>query len=159
MIFPSLYSWTFGYFNTNSFSGMRDTLPVGNTGVIPTRISAVGYMSLKLKCMWLAIRLPSDGVSRENIIYSGTSVYVRFGISPTWYTSCLDAKKFAWYTTFVWNTTRVLELVWVKMSHDSSQQGKVRLNFHLLHLIAFLFMYFSIKQCLNYFIQPYQCTI
>jgi hypothetical protein len=27
------------------------------------------------------------------------------------YTSCLDAKNFAWYTTFVWNTTRVLELV------------------------------------------------
>jgi hypothetical protein len=52
-------------------------------------------------------------------IYSGTSVYVRFGISPTWYTSCLDAKHFAWYTTFVWNRTRVLELVWVKMSHDT----------------------------------------
>jgi hypothetical protein len=44
-------------------------------------------------------------------LYSGTSVYVRFGISATWYTSCLDAKNVAWYTTFVWNTTRVLELV------------------------------------------------
>jgi hypothetical protein len=43
--------------------------------------------------------------------YSGTSVYVRFGISPTWYTSCLDAKNFAWYTICVWNMTRVLELV------------------------------------------------
>jgi hypothetical protein len=28
-------------------------------------------------------------------VYSGTSVYVRFGISPTWYTSWLDAKNFA----------------------------------------------------------------
>jgi hypothetical protein len=96
--------------------------------------------------------------------YSGTSVYVRFGISLTWYTSCLDAKNVAWYTTFVWNTTRVLGLVWVKMSPDTArysppQQGKVRLNFHLFHLIAFSFMYFSIKQCLNYFIQLHQCTI
>jgi hypothetical protein len=33
------------------------------------------------------------------IVYSGTSVYIRFGISPIWYTSCLDAKHFAWYTT------------------------------------------------------------
>jgi hypothetical protein len=53
------------------------------------------------------------------LIYSDTSVYVRCGISPTWYTSCLDAKIIAWYATFVWNTTRVLELVGVKMSHDS----------------------------------------
>jgi hypothetical protein len=45
------------------------------------------------------------------LVYSGTSVYVRFGISPTWHTSCLDAKNFAWYTTFVWNTTRVLGFV------------------------------------------------
>jgi hypothetical protein len=43
--------------------------------------------------------------------YSSTSEYVRFGISPTRYTSCLDVKNFAWYTTFVWNMTRVLELV------------------------------------------------
>jgi hypothetical protein len=43
--------------------------------------------------------------------YSGTSVYVRFGISPTWYTACSDTKNFAWYTTFIWNTTHVLELV------------------------------------------------
>jgi hypothetical protein len=42
-----------------------------------------------------------------NSKYSGTSVYVRFGRSPTWYTSCLDAKNFVWYTTFVWNMTRV----------------------------------------------------
>jgi hypothetical protein len=35
----------------------------------------------------------------------------------------------------------------------------VRLNFNLFHLIAFLFIYFSIEQCLNYFIQPHQCTI
>jgi hypothetical protein len=47
----------------------------------------------------------------------------------------------------------------ILVSTHSSQQGKVRLNFHLFHLIAFLFMYFSIKQSLNYFIQPYQCTI
>jgi hypothetical protein len=33
------------------------------------------------------------------------------------------------------------------------------LNFHLFHLIAFVFMYFSIKQFLNYFIQPHQCII
>jgi hypothetical protein len=52
------------------------------------------------------------GMVMKSLKYSGTSVYVRFGISPT-YTSCLDAKNFAWYTTFVWNTTRVLELVWV----------------------------------------------
>jgi hypothetical protein len=66
-----------------------------------------------------------DLISHENIeedplriervclkpLYSGTSVYVRFGISPTWYTSCLDAKIFPWYTTFVWNTTRVLERI------------------------------------------------
>jgi hypothetical protein len=39
--------------------------------------------------------------------YSGTSVYVRFGISPTWYMSCLDVKNFVWYTTIVWNTTCV----------------------------------------------------
>jgi hypothetical protein len=43
--------------------------------------------------------------------------------------------------------------------HHISKRGKVRLNFHLFHLIAFLVIYFSIKQCLNYFIQPYQCTI
>jgi hypothetical protein len=40
-------------------------------------------------------------------LYSGTSIHVHFEISPTWYMSCLDAKNFAWYTTFVWNTTRV----------------------------------------------------
>jgi hypothetical protein len=57
--------------------------------------------------------------------YSGTSVYVRFGISPTWYTSCLDAKDFAWYTTFVWNTIRVLGLVWVKMRHDRQKQSSL----------------------------------
>jgi hypothetical protein len=107
--------------------------------------------------------------------YSCTSVYVHFGISPTWYTSCLDAKNFAWYTTFVWNTTRMLEVGWVKMSYDTARYSppqhhiskhstllskvKVRLNFHLFHLIAFLFIYFSIEQCLNYFIQPHQCTI
>jgi hypothetical protein len=39
--------------------------------------------------------------------YSGTSVYIRFGISPTWYTSCLDAKNFVRDMTFVWNTTRM----------------------------------------------------
>jgi hypothetical protein len=33
----------------------------------------------------------------------------------------LDGKNFAWYTTFVWNTTRVLELVWVKLSHDTAR--------------------------------------
>jgi hypothetical protein len=42
--------------------------------------------------------------------------------------------------------------------HHISKQGKVRLNFHLFHLISFLFIYFSIKQCLNYFIQLHQCT-
>jgi hypothetical protein len=30
-------------------------------------------------------------------MYSGTSVYVRFGTSATWYASCLDAKNFVWY--------------------------------------------------------------
>jgi hypothetical protein len=52
-----------------------------------------------------------EGTRIGNWKYSGTSVYVRFVLSPTWYTSCLDGKNFAWYTTFVWNTTRVLELV------------------------------------------------
>jgi hypothetical protein len=71
-----------------------------------------------------------DVVSRSQLIkqlwaYSGTSVYVRFGISPTWYTSCSDAKNFACYTTFVWNMTRVLELVWVKMSHDRQKQSSL----------------------------------
>jgi hypothetical protein len=33
--------------------------------------------------------------------YSGTSVYVHFGMSPTWYMSSLGVKN------FVWNTTRV----------------------------------------------------
>jgi hypothetical protein len=28
-------------------------------------------------------------------------------------------------------------------------------NYYRFHLIAFLFIYFSIKQCLNYFIQPH----
>jgi hypothetical protein len=44
---------------------------------------------------------------KVRLLYSGTLVYVHFGISPTWYTSCLDAKNFVWYMTFVWNTTRV----------------------------------------------------
>jgi hypothetical protein len=60
--------------------------------------------------------------------YSGTSVYVRFGISPTWYTSYLDAKNFAWYRTFVWNTTRVLELVGVKMSPDTARYSCLSLS-------------------------------
>jgi hypothetical protein len=46
----------------------------------------------------------------------------------------------------------------------SREKGQKRenyslLNFYLFHLIAFVFMYFSIKQCLNYFIQPHQCII
>jgi hypothetical protein len=87
--------------------------------------------------------------------------------SPTWYRSCLEAKNFAWYMTFVWNTTHVLELVWVKMSPDtacysppqhqiskhSTLLSKVKRGY-LFHLIAFLFIYFSIKQCLNYLYNP-----
>lgn len=35
------------------------------------------------------------------------------------YKSCLSVKKFAWYTTFVWNMTYMPELVWAKMSHNA----------------------------------------
>jgi hypothetical protein len=71
------------------------------------------------RLQWKAVA-PKIEHTSGNLWYSGTSVYVRFGISPTWYTSCFDAKNFAWYTTFVWNTTRVLELVWIKMSPDTA---------------------------------------
>jgi hypothetical protein len=48
------------------------------------------------------------------------------GIRPLWNKSNLvyvlfGREKFAWYTTFVWNTTRVLELVLVKMSPDTAR--------------------------------------
>jgi hypothetical protein len=58
--------------------------------------------------------------SIQELKYSGTLVYVRFGISPNWYTSCLDAKNFAWYATFVWNTTRL------KVKPGEPQPGPTR---------------------------------
>jgi hypothetical protein len=57
-------------------------------------------MDLKSRVrVWTGFSWLSVGFSGKE--YSGTSVYIRFGISPTWYTSCLDAKNFVWYTTRV----------------------------------------------------------
>jgi hypothetical protein len=82
-----------------------------------------GCSSGAVQCIWDAMRedscaaedrehraiLHSQGRPTDirNCIYnySGTSVYVRFGISPSWYTSCLDAKNFAWSTTFFFSNS------------------------------------------------------
>jgi hypothetical protein len=47
--------------------------------------------------------------------YTSVLEEVQLGIRHVW-----TQKNFAWYTTIVWNTTRVLELVWVKMSPDTA---------------------------------------
>jgi hypothetical protein len=55
--------------------------------------------------MWTTVVNPTEDKSSSYVAlkqtkYSGTSVCIRFGISPTWYMSCLDVKN------FVWNMTR-----------------------------------------------------
>jgi hypothetical protein len=189
----------------NNFFYIVLIIPLGlstDLGCLPSSNKSIHLITESLFHPWKSLHTATNHNRHNNLKYSGTSVYVCFGISPTWYTSCLDEKNFAWYTTFVWNMARVLGLVWVKMSHDRqkqssldrlsvkvkpgepqpgptrekrkrkntrmsdswssigsglsfqtitspqhhvSKQGKVRLNFHLFHLIAFLFMYFSIK--------------
>jgi hypothetical protein len=96
----------------------------------------------------------------DAMIYSGTSVYVHFGISPTWYTSCLDGKFCLVYDLCLEYDSRAGTCIsYSPPQHHISKHFKVRLNFYLFYVLAFLFMYFGIKQCSNYFIQPHQCTI
>jgi hypothetical protein len=48
--------------------------------------------------------------------YTSALEKVQLGIRPVWTRKILPGIR-----TFVWNTTRVLELVWVKMSHDTAR--------------------------------------